>query len=393
MTPSGILDIVLIVVLIGYLVQGYRTGLIRSLGAIAGVVAGSIAAVFAFPFVSSWVPSIDYRVPAILLTAVVLIAAGLTIGSTVGRIIASPVRRSPLSIVDRLGGSAVNVVVAALVLSIVSSGIATLGVPIISQTIASSTVLPGIDRLTPSPVKSLLAQWRSLALEDGLPGIAEAFTGPAPTIPDVETTGSALAVAARSIVKITGNAYACGQNQSGSGIVIATDRILTNAHVVAGVGQPVVETLSDGSRVGKVVYFDPQGDLAVIAVSGLATPALKASAQLADGTAAVVDGYPLGGPFRSHPARVVSTSTIRVADIYGANPQPREVYTLASDVQEGESGGALLRSDGVVAGVIFAKSLSTPNVGYAITLTEVTPILTTAATLTSAVSSGTCVRK
>ena len=103
-------------------------------------------------------------------------------------------------------------------------------------------------------------------------------------------------------------------------------------------------------------------------------------------------GYPFGGPFDSDPARVMSVSTQLVADIYGQSPSPRSVYTLAADVQQGESGGPLLSVDGQVAGVIFAKAATTENVGYALAMEEVAPVVDQAGALTGQVSSGECIQ-
>jgi hypothetical protein len=103
-------------------------------------------------------------------------------------------------------------------------------------------------------------------------------------------------------------------------------------------------------------------------------------------------GYPFGGPFDSDPARVMSIGSVLVADIYGQSPTARDVYTLAADVQQGESGGPLLSVDGRVAGVIFAKAANTANVGYALAMSEVAPVVAQADGLTAIVSSGTCIQ-
>jgi S1-C subfamily serine protease len=113
---------------------------------------------------------------------------------------------------------------------------------------------------------------------------------------------------------------------------------------------------------------------------------------LAAGSGAVADGYPFGGPYVTDPAQVISLGTISVADIYGQDPTPRQVYTVASDVQQGESGGPLLSESGLVVGVIFAKASNTDNVGYALALEEVQPVINAAPGLDAPVSSGTCVR-
>src|SRR4051812_502067 len=46
---SAVLDIVLVLLLLGYLVHGYRLGLIRSVGALAGIAAGAVAATLVAP--------------------------------------------------------------------------------------------------------------------------------------------------------------------------------------------------------------------------------------------------------------------------------------------------------------------------------------------------------
>jgi S1-C subfamily serine protease len=222
-----------------------------------------------------------------------------------------------------------------------------------------------------------------------MPRIIEAFGG-TPQIPDVTTGTPALVNAAQSVVKITGNAYACGRNQSGSGFVVGTNRVMTNAHVVAGVGEPIVQVPGGAALPGRVVYFDPVDDLAVVAVDGLTAAPLPLVPNLPAGSPAVVHGYPLGGPFNSQPASVISVHAVNVPDIYGANPTPRQVYSLATKVQQGNSGGPLLSEAGDVAGVIFAKGSDTQDVGYALAMEEVTPVAEQASSLSQPVSSGGC---
>jgi S1-C subfamily serine protease len=201
-----------------------------------------------------------------------------------------------------------------------------------------------------------------------------------------------LNAAALSVVRITGNAYACGQSQSGSGFVIAGDRVMTNAHVVAGVSHPVVDVHNGPALQSTVVYFDPTGDLAVLAVPGLTAKALALGPTVSAGTQAVSDGFPFGGPFVSLSVGVDQVGTLNVENIYNTATAPREIYSLAADIQEGDSGGPLLTQQGVVAGVVFAKGATTPNVGYAITMKSVQPVATAAPTLTAPVSSGQCTR-
>lgn len=391
MSGSAILDIVLVVVLIGYLLHGLRRGLMLSLGGIVGVALGAVAAFFVVPFAAAAIPGDTWRVPIVLLIALVLLGIGHALGSAVGGIVRRGVDRTPLRVPDRIAGGAVDVVVAALLMSMLAFGIGSLGVPVLSNAIASSLVLQDIHRLTPQPVQEGLAQLRSLVVRDASGRVIDIASPQAPSAPpSLDTNTPRLEAAARSVLKVTGVAYACAQTQSGSGFVAAPGRVITNAHVVAGVSEPVLQTPDGSTATGRIVYFDPNHDLAVIAVDGLAAPPLPLAGTLTVGEKAVFDGYPLGGPFQSEPAAVRGVASTSVQDIYRAQRSTMQIYSLAAQVKQGNSGGPLLTLDGAVAGVIFAKSADDRPLGYALTPQELSPVVAKAEASTATVSSGHC---
>lgn len=391
---SAVLDVVLVLLLLGYLVHGYRLGLIRSLGALVGIAAGAVAATFVAPLLGRLVTDGGTRVIVTIVTALVLVALGHAIGVGIGSLLGGRLLKSPLGIVDRLLGAAANVVVAALVISVVAAVVAALGVPFLAQPIASSAVLRTIGAVTPPPVQSALAQLRSTVLASGIPQLGEALGGTPqkPVVPGVDTGTRALTTAARSVVKVTGTAYACGQDQSGSGFVIATNRVLTNAHVLAGVRSPVVLRDDGTALVGRVTYFDPTSDLAVVDVPHLGRPALPLDGVPAVGTKAVVDGFPFGGPFTSGGAEVLQVGDTRVPNVEGGGSSVRSLETLAADVEQGNSGGPLLTTTGHVIGIVFAKSSTTADIGYAMTPTQFRAVAEHAPGDTRAVSSGACTK-
>ena len=391
MTDAIVLDVLLIVLLIAYVVYGFRNGLSRSIFVIAGVVAGAIAAFFVVPLVTGWVAWSLARPVVTIAVTVALVAAGHALGSSLGRGIRRGIERTPLSGLDRLLGAVVTGIAAALVASVVGSTVSQLGVPVLSRATAGSAVLRTINALTPDPVEAWVAQLKSIVADSGLPVISDALGGPAPVIPQLDTGSPQLNAAAQSVVRITGNAFACGVSQSGTGFVVADDRVVTNAHVVAGVTEPVVEAPNGEAIAGSIVYFDPVLDLAIIAVPGLTAAPLPLGGSLPAGTDAAVQGYPFGGPFTSGAARVMKVGTAQVDDIYGTSTHPREVYTLAADVRQGNSGGPVLTLDGTVAGVVFARSADTASVGFAMTMAELDPVAAEASTLTATVSSGDCI--
>lgn len=393
MTAALVLDVVLIVALVLAVVYGYTRGLFRIVGGVVGMIVGAIAAFFVLPLISTFAALSAWRVPLALLAAVLLVSLGYTAGVALGKVLSKPLHRTPLRVVDRVLGAVANVAVTLVVLSLLAFSAQSLGAPVLTQAMASSNVLRTLDDLTPRPVASFLAQLRSTILTDGLPRLIDAVGVPstAPSIPDVALDSPALTAAAGSVVRITGNAPSCGTGSVGSGFVAADDRILTNAHVLAGVTELVVEVPGELPKSGRIVYFDPVDDLAVIAIDGLDATPLGVSPTLSGGTDAAFMGYPFGGPFSAQAAQVLSSGPTLVGDIYGANPVPREITTLAANVQQGNSGGPLLTVDGAVAGVIFAKSDGTENVGYALAMEEVLPVIAQAPELTDAVESGDCV--
>jgi S1-C subfamily serine protease len=392
MLGSIVLDLFIVAVLVGYLVYGYQIGLVRSLGGIIGVVVGAFVAILLVPLLTTWVEDPSLRTGVIIAVVLALVVGGYMGGSAIASAIQRRMKLRGLRRVDRALGAVLTTIVAALVVSTLATSIAGLGVPVLSQAISSSTVLRGINAITPDPVESFLAQVRSATVDQSLPRIAQALGGGSGPIPDVTTSTPALNRAAQSVVRITGNAYACGQSQSGSGFVVSGQRVITNAHVVAGVQHPVVDVRGGPALQSTVVYFDPVGDLAVLDVPGLNLRALPLGPTVSAGTHGVSDGYPFGGPFVSIAVGVDQVGTIDVDNIYGDGKAPREVYSLSANVQEGDSGGPLLTTRGVVAGVIFAKGATTPNVGYAISMKSVAPVAQKAASLTTAVSAGRCTR-
>lgn len=387
-----IVDIALVGVLVVALVVGVQRGIVASLGVLIGLVLGGLAAYWLVPIVNDLWPWRDTRVFAVIGAVLLLLVGGASAGGALGGALRKGVERSaPLRVVDRLLGGALAVFAAALSISLIGSSVAATGTPVISTALASSNVLRTIDAVTPRPVSEALARVRSAVLDDGLPQLGELLDlDVEPTAPPVALDDPELSAAAASVARVSGVAHACGTSATGSGFVIARDRVVTNAHVVAGVGTPVVELPGLPAREGRIVYFDAVDDLAVIAVDDLGAAALDVVAPLSPGTAAVVQGYPFGGPFTMTGAEVISAGSVMVPDIYGDSSALRDVYALAAQVHPGNSGGPLLTGDGDVAGVVFARAEDDPDRGYAMTTTPLRPVLDGASRWTQPVSSGSC---
>lgn len=388
MTSSLILDIVVGLILLSAAVSGWRTGLFRSAFGALGLIAGGVAAYLLLPQISAWAPAPEWRAAIVIGSGVLLLIAGNALGSLIGGLLSRGMRVIKLSVLDRLAGIAVSTVVTALVLATVAGGVSSMGVPPVTQTIAGSATLGTIDRLTPNPVKSFLAGVRASAVNEALPWVIDTIAPPEniPPVADIDAGSPALTAAAASVVRITGTAHQCGVSLVGSGFVVSDDRVVTNAHVVAGVDEAVVEAPGEPPRAARVVYYDAATDLAVLAVGDLDAAALPLGSQLTRGAGAAVQGYPFGGPFVSLPATVAEVTPIPRAD----GSLSREVYALTADINQGNSGGPLLNPDGAVVGVVFAKSAVVDDIGYALTLAELAPVAAAAPGLGDSVSTGVC---
>jgi S1-C subfamily serine protease len=388
---SLILDIVLVLVLIGALVHGWRAGLLRTAASLLGLIAGGIAAYFAMPWVVSFIPAPEWRAPVAIAVAILLLIAGSSLGAALGRALSRGADAVKLGPIDRVLGAVGNTMVTAFVIALVGAGVSAMGVPVVSPAVANSWVVRGIDQVTPQPARTLMAELRGAAVGEAIPWLVGVIDGPsvAPELPSGGVDDPELSAAAASVVRVTGLAFECGGNLTGSGFVVAEDRVVTNAHVVAGVDEPIVHASGRGPAAGRVVWFDPENDLAVIATDGLGVAPLG----LADAPAAEEDvavaGYPFGGPLEIRPARVMASGplTISVDD----TTTSRDVVTLAADVDQGNSGGPVLTGEGLVGGVVFAKSQTVDNVGFAVPVGTLAPLAEDAPSLSEQVDSGTCV--
>ncbi|MGH9028375.1 MAG: hypothetical protein ACRDV4_01995 [Acidimicrobiales bacterium] len=98
------------------------------------------------------------------------------------------------------------------------------------------------------------------------------------------------------------------------------------------------------------------------------------------------------------PAGVAESFKANGLDIYGSATVSREIYELDAQVRPGNSGGPLVASgdasagipDGTVIGVVFARSTTNSDVGYALAMPAVEKDIATAEASTSAVGTGGC---
>lgn len=393
------IDLLLAVVLFGYAVSGFRQGLVVSVLSLLGFLGGGALAMWGLPkLLEQWLTpqTADLQRVAVIVVGVLAAASiGQALGVAVGARMRSHVRARPARLLESALGAVASVAAVCILVWLIAGALRGGPAPSLSRAIGRSRIVTAIDQVVPPGGARVFAGFRTLLDAEGFPRVFEGF-GPerirAVQPPDRAVANTAgVRAAARSVVKVTGLASSCSRGQEGSGWVVAPGRVVTNAHVVAGVERPQVIVGGVGrSYSGRVVVFDPVKDLAVIDLPALRAPALRVGRDLRRDATAVVAGFPLDGPYRLDSARVRDVLTARGEDIYGRRESVRRVYSLYAKVQPGNSGGPLLSRDGEVVGVVFAKSLDDERTGYALTATEAAPVLAAARAAAQPVDVGGC---
>ncbi len=262
------------------------------------------------------------------------------------------------------------------------------GSQLLRQDIQRSAILRGLNRILPpsGPILNALARF------DPLPSVR----GPAADVPPPRRgilAARGVIGARSSVVRVVGTA--CGLGIEGSGWVAAPGLVVTNAHVVAGERDSVVQIggVSPGLPA-RVVVFDPHDDVAVLRVPGLREPVLRLAADPRSGTPAAVLGYPLDGPFDAQPARLGQTQVVSTEDAYGDGPVQRSITSLRGRVRPGNSGGPVVDPGGRVLATVFAAITPAPGSsergGFAVPNALVSNQLAIAKHRTNAVSTQGC---
>lgn len=394
----NLLDVVIVLAAIAYGIGGFRSGVVVGVFSLVGFFGGAaIGAQVARPLSSSLADG-RAQIPIAIVSVLLLAMLGQLLGVFVAGYLRErliPVRGRPW---DNALGAVLGVVAVLLVAWMVALPLASSAYPSLAAQASQSKIVRGVNDVVPDSVRGLYSSLRNFVNQSGFPPVLGDL--PSTTVVPVEppptdlpaVVAQRVANARQSIVKVYGQAPSCGRGIEGSGFVYARNRVLTNAHVVAGTRSVEVVRSSNGQTVdARVVVFDPDRDIAVLAVPGLDVPALDfASRPAPQGTPAVVVGYPQDGPYTVRSARVRTTTTVRGTNIYGNGDIRREIYSVRAVVRSGNSGGPMLDYDGRVLGMVFATALDSPDTGFVLTDGEIAGRAAQGRTATQAVGTGSC---
>lgn len=386
----NLVDVVVVIVVVLAAFQGLRLGAVVQVLSFGGFLGGLYLGALLASVTVRWVHSQSARTTVALITMLGVAAFCGLVGRILGSMVFARVHRGMLGPVDSALGVVVAVVASLLVAWLLASTLVNSSWLSLNSTIDRSRIIRSLDSALPAP-PSVFSRVQSFLSAEGFPPVfaqlAPASAGPV-SLPGDAQLQEAVNRAGTSTVKVIGEG--CGQIQEGSGFVVGPDLVVTNAHVVAGIRHPMVEVGSTLSPT-TVLLFDPNFDLAVMRVPGVAEPGLALDPdRVSRGVKAAVLGYPGGGPFRVDPAGVMAEFQAEGRDIYGQGLTLRDVYEIQAVVRPGNSGGPLVQPDGQVVGVVFSRSTTNGDIGYALASPGVLSRVDRARSRTAAVGTGTC---
>ncbi|HYO40742.1 MAG TPA: MarP family serine protease [Nocardioidaceae bacterium] len=391
----SVVDLVIIGLALVFALSGFRQGVIVSATSFFGFFGGAVlGAQLSEPVADRFDGTATTRVFVALVVVLAVALLGQVVAGAIGRAVRRRVTWQPAEVVDSVAGAVLSAVAVLLVAWMVATPLANAPFPQVSSQVKQSALVQAVDRSVPDGVRVVYDSLREAIDRNGLPDVLDPLT---PTqVPDVPAPDQALMDSpvvrsvSGSVVQISGVAASCSRQIDGSGFVYARERVMTNAHVLAGVSDPVVS--AEGEEYDAVpVYVDEEADVAVLAVPGLPQVPLTFSQGPADsGDDAIIMGYPGGGGLFVGPARVRQRTDISGPDFRNEQTVVRDVYALRGEVRAGNSGGPLFDPEGQVLGVVFASAIDDPLTGYALTYEEVEDAAVTGAASSSPVATGAC---
>ncbi|GLU47209.1 MarP family serine protease [Nocardiopsis ansamitocini] len=390
------LDAILGVLVVVFAVSGYRQGFIVGVLSFAGFIGGGVLAALGAPALIQMLVN-DPTQQALLAISVVFLSAALGqfLASYLGALIRNRVTWDSARVVDAMGGAVVSGLSVLLVTWLIGSAVANSAIPFVTTQVQNSRVLHAVDSVMPDSTHMWFATFRKIVDQSAFPQVFSGLGSSEPAEvaePDpAALTTSELRSASQSVVKVLGTAPSCQRRVEGTGFVYAEDRIMTNAHVVAGVQEDLRVVTRDGRRIpATVVLYDPQQDIAVLDAPGLGLTPLEFESAAQKGDDAVVAGFPRNNGFTVVPARIRAQQTAQGPDFYHSQQVSREIYQVRAVVQPGNSGGPLLSPEGTVYGVVFAAATNDQETGYVLTADEVAANAAAGSSATAPVSTQKC---
>jgi chromosome segregation protein len=176
-------------------------------------------------------------------------------------------------------------------------------------------------------------------------------------------------IARRSVVVVSHYGRDGSEEGVGAGFVVSTNGLIATSLHVIGEARPITVRLAEGKRyeATEVYAWDRKLDLAIVRIEARHLPALPLgdSDLLKQGASVLAMGNPFGLEHSVVQGIVSGRRTFAAS----------EMIQLAMPVEPGNSGGPLIDLQGRVQGILTLKSALTANLGFAMPINELKPLL------------------
>src|SRR6476619_5660178 len=286
MTSSQWLDLAVLAIALVAAISGWRSGALGSLLSFVGVVLGAVAGVLLAPHIVTHISGPRTKLFVTLFLILALVVIGEIAGVVLGRAVRGALRNRTLRTFDSIIGVGLQLIAVLVAAWMLATPLTSSDQPNLAAAVRGSKVLAQVDEVAPSWLKSVPTRLSALLDSSGLPDVLSEY-GRTPIIavdaPAAALANDAVVAATRpSVVKIRGVAPGCQKVLEGSGFVVAANRVMSNAHVVAGSETATVE--AEGRTYDAfVVSYDPLADISILDVPDL--PSASSPLQFAEGEA------------------------------------------------------------------------------------------------------------
>lgn len=388
----NLLDVFIVLFFISALLRGRELGFVRQFFSTVGFFGGLLLGAWLQPYIIHIAHHSSFsRTLVTLITTLTMALLFLAVGEYIGIWLKRKAQISHLfNRFDDGFGSVIGGISILLIVWLSAAILSTLPYPGLQNTLRDSRIVSLLTQHLPA-APNVVADLGHLIDPNGFPQV---FTGNEPSPPknvarpSLGEMQTAVDKDKLAVVKVEGSG--CGGIVEGSGFVVGSDLIATNAHVVAGIKSPYVVDRS-GTHATVVIWFDPDLDFAILRVANLAGgPLVFDTNHIVTGTPAAVLGYPGGGNFTAGTAAILDEFTATGRNIYGQGQTERDVFEVSADIIPGNSGGPLVAKDGSVMGIVFAESTAYNHVGYALSAPQLLGAINQAQAQNRRVSTGSC---
>ena len=378
---------------------GFRRGILRTVLSIIGLLVGGAAGAIATPSIQSLISNNAFGFkPTIGLTSIILGASlGMFLFGILGSFLRVVLLPFPfMKTIDSLIGFGLAIIAVASISSTLSSAAQVIPNKTVNNLFSQSQFIAQIDLYLPERFKNAAQKIQNVITDSPLPEVFKSLVESRITPTQLESDVAIPEIVTKSVastVRIDGIAESCSAAMVGTGFIVSPERVITNAHVVAGVIDPVVTVSNSKTQLsGKVIAIDRKKDIAIIYVPGLNGEKLTFIGPATPNEIGFVVGYPNGGNLRTSAVSVSSEFESIGTDIDGNGETKRDVIVFGGDVRPGNSGGPLLNEQGQVLGVVFAADAENKNTGYALAPSEVAKLVSETSSVIQEIETGNCAK-